>query len=138
MCAGGGVVNQIIEWLAVSGVVLAAFAVVFSYAGDHIGIVAISQHDKIELEKRKASEQLRLIDVVDNPLRIDVMNVGLEEIKIKKLYIGDTSDDSYTITDRYGNSLLVLPKDELVQITPSLSGTGIKIISKNNKIFSFE
>lgn len=130
--------NQIIEWMAISGVVLLAFSLVFSYAGDFLDDSVLSQHDKIEMEKRQAAEQMTLIEVIDNPLRIDVMNIGLEIITIKKLYIDDAADDSYVLIDRYGTFLLNFPRNELVTISPSISGSTVKIITENNKIFSFE
>jgi hypothetical protein len=133
-----GNMNQIIEWMAISGTVLVAFGLVFSFAGDFLDDRVTSQHDKIEIEKRQTSEQIKLIEVMDNPLRIDVMNIGLDAILIKKLYIDGIADESYLLSDRYGDALLDFPMNELVTITPSIPGNNVKIITENNKIFSFE
>ncbi len=138
MYGGCGNMNQIIEWMAISGTVLVAFGLVFSFAGDFLDDTVTSQHDKIEIEKRQASEQIKLIEVMNNPLRIDVMNIGLDAILIKKLYIDGIADESYLLSGRYGDALLDFPRNELVTITPSIPGNNVKIITENNKIFSFE
>ena len=81
------------------------------------------------MKKGQTSEQIKLIEVMDNPLRIDVMNIGLDAILIKKLYIDGIADESYLLSDMYGNTLLDFPRNKLVTITPSFKTENLVIFS---------
>ncbi|MCJ8307364.1 MAG: hypothetical protein HRU07_09985 [Nitrosopumilus sp.] len=130
--------NQLLDYLLIAGIIVVAGVGTFSFSENYLNVEMTSQHDKIDLEKKQSSEQVKLIEVIQAPLRIDVMNTGLDVIEIKKLFVDGVSDDGYSITDRFGSIIADMPRNEIVTITPSINGSDIKIISKNNKIFSFQ
>lgn len=73
---------------------------------------------------------MTIIDLLDNPLRIDILNTGEDQIIIKKMYVDGILDDSYTIN---GIQTSIIPLDEIVVIYPTdTNGKIIKIITENN------
>ncbi len=85
--------------------------------------------------KNQASESIKLIEIVNNPLRIDLVNDGVNTIVIKKLFINGIVDDSYLI-DGITNSTDIV-KGKVVRITPNLTGSKISILTENYKSFDF-
>jgi len=130
--------NQILQYVILAGVVGISATAVFVYTNESLYNETISQHDKIEIEKKQASEYLKLIEIIDSPLRIDVINLGSDVVTIKKLFIDGVIDDSYRIDDVDTSDIV---QNKVVRITPSLMGSSsseISIISENYKVFDFE
>ncbi len=127
--------NQILQYVILSGIVGISASAVFIHTNESLYHEVTSQRDKIEIEKKQSSEHLKLIEIIDNPLRIDVMNLGTDTITIKKLFINGVIDNSYLI-DGVDTSDII--QNKVVRITPSISGSEISIISENYKVFDFE
>ena len=127
--------NQILQYVLLAGVVGISASAVFVYVNESLYYETISQHDKIEIEKKQSTEYLKLIEIIDSPLRIDVMNLGEDTINIKKLFIDGVIDDSYLIDGVVTSNIT---KNKVVTITPSISGSTISIISENYKVFDFK
>ena len=136
----GRTLNQILEWIVIAGMVTVTFGIVVVYTQNTLQVESVSQYDKVEMQKKYASEQLKLIDIIENPvLRIDVMNQGTDAIIIKKLFIDGNPDESYVIYDTNTlESLTDIPQSKIIAIEPAIQGTSITIITENNKKFSFE
>ena len=91
------------------------------------------------MQKKYSAEALQLIDIIDSPLRIDVINQGENTIVIKKLFVDGILDDNYITYD--GNTLessYHIPHGTIIVIEPSIIGGTITIITENDKKFSFE
>jgi len=127
--------NQILQYVILAGVVGISASVVFVHVNESLYYETISQYDKIEIEKKQSSEHLKLIEIIDSPLRIDVMNLGADVITIKKLFIDGVIDESYLIDGVVSSNIT---KNKVVTITPSISGDTISILSENYKVFDFE
>ncbi len=127
--------NQILQYVILSGIVGISASAVFVHVNEELYSETISNHDKIEIEKKQSSEHLKLIEIINNPLYIDVMNLGTDTITIKKLFIDGVIDESYLIDGVVTSDIV---KNKVVRITPSISGSEISIISKNYKVFDFE
>jgi len=63
------------------------------------------------------------------------MNLGVDTIIIKKIFIDGIIDDSYLID---GMITTNITQNKVVRITPSLTGSTISILSENYKVFDFE
>ena len=87
--------NHTIEYLLVSAFAVSGAYLAYDYTINNSEITFTSQYDKIESSKKQAGEFLTIIDVLDNPLRIDVLNTGDDTIVIKKLYVDGILDESY-------------------------------------------
>ena len=126
--------------VGIAGMVTVTFGIVVVYTQNTLQVESVSQYDKVEMQKKYASEQLKLIDIIENPvLRIDVMNQGTDAIIIKKLFIDGNPDESYVIYDTNTlESLTDIPQSKIIAIEPAIQGTSITIITENNKKFSFE
>ena len=123
-------VNTYIEYILVGAFVLFGSYLAYDYAINDAEIIFTSQYDKIESEKKQARELLTIIDLLDSPLRLDVLNTGEDEIAIKKLYVDGILDESYTINGIQTN---IIPLDEMTVIYPTdTTGNTIKIITENN------
>ena len=116
-------------------VIVDAFNKVFVHVNESLYYTTISQHDKIEIEKKQSTEYLKLIEIIHNPLRIDVINLGSDIITIKKLFVNGIIDDSYLIDGIVSSNIT---KNKVVRITPSLAGYITSILTKNYKVFDFE
>ena len=130
--------NQILQYIILAGVVGISASAVFVHVSESLYYEVTSQHDKIEIEKKQSSEYLKLIEIIDNPLRIDVINLGSDTITIKKLFIDGVIDESYLI-DGISSSDII--QNNVIRITPSIAGSSnseISIISENYKVFDFE
>ncbi len=127
--------NQILQYVILAGVVGISASAVFVYTNESLYNETISQYDKIEIEKKQSTEHLKLIEIIDNPLYVDVMNLGIDTIIIKKLFIDGIIDDGYLIDDVVTTNII---QNKVVRITPSISGDTISIISENYKVFDFE
>jgi len=130
--------NQILQYVILAGVVGISASAVFVHVNESLYNETISQHDKIEIEKKQSSEYLKLIEIIDNPLRIDVINLGSNTITIKKLFIDGIIDDSYRIDGVIQSDII---QNKVVRITPSISGSSnseISILSENYKVFDFK
>lgn len=123
--------------MILAAVLTVIFGGMFYYFGENLNIDVESQKDKADLLKRQAAEQLKLIDVMNSPLKVDVMNVGLEPIIIKQVFV-DGNTASFTLTDMYGTTVTELDVNKIITVTPSITGTELQIITENNKIFSFD
>jgi len=127
--------NQILQYVILSGIVGFSASAVFVHVSESLQYETISQRDKIEIEKKQSSEYLKLIEIIDNPLRIDVMNLGAGVVTIKKLFVDGEIDNSYLID---GVDTADIVQNKVVRITPSITGSTISIISENYKVFDFE
>jgi len=127
--------NQILQYVILSGIVGISASAVFIHVNESLYYEVTSQHDKIEIEKKQSTEHLKLIEIINTPLRIDVINLGADVVTIKKLFIDGVIDDSYMIDDVVSSNIT---KNKVVTITPSLTGSTISIISENYKVFDFE
>ena len=128
--------NQILQYVILAGVVGISASAVFVHVNESLNYETISQHDKIEIAKKQSSEHLKLIEIINSPLRIDVINLGVDTISIKKLFIDEKIDNSYRIDDDVNTFDIV--QNKVVRITPSLTGSTISIISENYKVFDFK
>jgi len=103
---------------------------VYDYTINSSEVIFTSQYDMIESKKEQAGEFLTIIDLLDNPLRIDVLNTGENEIIIKKIYVDGILDEAYTIN---GIQTSIIPLNEITVIYPTdIHGEIIKIITENN------
>ncbi len=127
--------NQILQYVILSGIVGISASAVFVHVNESLYSETTSQHDKIEIEKKQSSEHLKLIEIINNPLYIDVMNLGTDTITIKKLFIDGVIDEGYLIDGEITSDII---QNKVVRITPSISGDIISIISENYKVFDFE
>jgi len=127
--------NQILQYVILTGIVGISATAVFAHMNESLYNETKSQYDKIEIEKKQASEYLKLIEIIDNPLYIDVINLGTDVIVIKKLFIDGVIDDSYLIDGDISSDII---QNKIVRITPSIMGDKISIISENYKVFDFE
>jgi len=127
--------NQILQYVILSGVVGISASAVFVHVNEELYNEVTSNHDKMEIEKKQSSEHLKLIEIIDSPFYIDVINLGADVVTIKKLFVDGVVDDSYLI-DGISSSDIV--QNKVVTITPSISGSKISIISENYKVFDFE
>ena len=127
--------NQILQYVILAGVVGISASAVFVHVDESLYHEITSNHDKIEIEKKQSTEYIKLIEIIDSPLRIDVINLGGDTIIIKKLFIDGNIDDSYLIDGVVTSNIT---KNKVVTITPSISGSTISIISENYKVFDFE
>lgn len=137
MHSGGRSMDQMMQYMILAAVLTVIFGGMFYYFGENLNIDVESQKDKADLLKRQAAEQLKLIDVMNSPLKVDVMNVGLEPIIIKQVFV-DGNTASFTLTDMYGTTVTELDVNKIITVTPSITGTELQIITENNKIFSFD
>jgi len=126
--------NQILQYVIISGVVGISASAVFVHVNESLYNEVTSNHDKMEIEKKQSTEYLKLIEIIDSPLRIDVINLGADTVTIKKLFIDGVIDDSYLIDDVITSNII---QNKVVRITPSISGSTISIISNNYKVFDF-
>ena len=127
--------NQILQYIILAGVVGISASAVFVHVNESLYNETISQHDKIEIEKKQSTEYLKLIEIIDSPLRIDVINLGADTIIIKKLFIDGVIDNSYLIDGVVSSNIT---QNKVVAITPSLAGDIISILTENYKVFDFE
>ncbi len=127
--------NQILQYVILAGVVGISANAVFVHTNESLYNETMSNHDKMEIEKKQSSEHLKLIEIIDNPLYVDVMNLGSNTITIKKLFIDGMIDDSYLIDGVISFDIM---QNKVVRITPSISGDTISIISENYKVFDFK
>ncbi len=127
--------NQILQYVILSGIVGISATAVFVHVNESLYNEGMSTHDKMEIEKKQSSEHLKLIEIIDSPLYIDVMNLGTNTITIKKLFIDGVIDEGYLIDGEDTSDII---QNKVVRITPSISGNVISIISENYKVFDFE
>jgi len=127
--------NQILQYVILSGIIGISASAVFVHVNEELYNEVTSTHDKIEIEKKQSSEYLKLIEIIDSPFYIDVMNLGSDTITIKKLFIDGVIDDSYLID---GEVTFDIIQNKVTRITPSISGSTISILSENYKVFDFE
>jgi len=127
--------NQILQYIILTGVVGISASAVFVHVSESLYYETMSNHDKIEIEKKQSSEYLKLIEIIDSPLYIDVINLGTDVITIKKLFINGIVDDNYLVD---GVVTSDITQNKVVRITPSISGSTISILSENYKVFDFE
>lgn len=123
--------NQILQYVILTGIVGISASAVFVHVNEELYNETMSQHDKIEIEKKQSTEHLKLIEIIDSPLRVDVMNFGSNTITIKKLFIDGIVDDAYLINNITSSDII---QNKVVRITPSLVGDTISIISENYKV----
>ena len=122
--------NHTIEYLLVSAFAVSGAYLAYDYTINNSEITFTSQYDKIESNKKQAGELLTIIDLLDNPLRIDVLNTGDDTIVIKKLYVDGILDERYTINDIQTD---IIPLNKMTVIYPTnINGDIIKIITQNN------
>jgi len=122
--------NHTLEYLLMGAFALSGSYLVYDYTINSSEVTFTSQYDMIESDKKQAGELLTIIDLLDNPLRIDVLNTGEDEIIIKKMYVNGILDEIYTIN---GNQTDIIPLNEITIIIPTnASGKTIKIITEHN------
>lgn len=126
--------NQILQYVILAGISGVVFSAVLVHFTETLQLETISQHDKNEIEKKRVSEYLKVIDIMENPLRIDVINLGSSDVIIKKLFVGGIIDDNYTINGNYSKNII---PDKIITIKPSIMGDTILLISENYKKFEF-
>jgi len=128
--------NQYLQIISIIGIGGGFFIGVGYYAENNIENSILSQQDKIEISKNYAGEHIKLIEVTHSPLRVDVVNIGVDIIEIKSLFVDGVEDDNFTID---GEISVEIEQKQVITIEPSISsGTIIKIITENNKLFNFE
>ena len=126
--------NHTLEYLLIGAFALTGAYLAYDYTISSSEIIFTSQYDQIQSEKRKAGEFLTIIDLLNDPLRIDILNTGENKIIIKKMYVDGILDESYTIN---GNQTDTIPLNEIVIIhLTNTDGNIIKIITENNNEYS--
>jgi len=128
----GKSLNQILQYVILIGMSGIVFSVVFAHFSESLQLESISQQDRNEIEKKHTAEYLKTIEIMENPLRIDLINLGSDDIVIKKLFVGGVIDSNYLIDGDYSNYIII---NKIVTITPSLTGESISLISENYKNF---
>lgn len=122
--------NHLIEYLLVSTAVLTGTIVVVDYTINNFGVTFTSYYDVIEKEKNKKLEMLKIIEFFKTPvLRVDVINVGSNDIIIKKIFVDGIEDNSFSID---GINSKIISLNQIISIEPSINGDTIKIITENN------
>ena len=122
--------NHTLEYLLMGAFALSGAYLVYDYTISNSEVTFTSQYDMIESEKKQAGEFLTIIDLLDNPLRIDMLNTGEDEIIIKKMYVDGILDETYTINDEQTD---IIPLNEITVIYPTdTDGQTVKIITENN------
>ena len=122
--------NHTLEYLLMGAFALSGAYLVYDYTISNSEVTFTSQYDMIESEKEQAGEFLTIIDLLDSPLRIDVLNTGEDKITIKKMYVDGILDEAYTINDEQTD---IIPLNEIVVIYPTnTDGKAVKIITENN------
>lgn len=128
--------NHLIEYLLVSAAVLTGMTFTVDYVINNFNVNFTSYYDIIESEKSKKLEILKIIDFFETPmLRVDVINVGNDNIIIKKIFVDGVEDESFNID---GIDSKIIPLNEIISIEPSISGQRIKIITENNNEYDLE
>jgi len=122
--------NHLIEYLLVSAAVLTGTTFTVDYVINNFDVNFTSYYDMMENEKSKKLEILKIIDFFETPaLRVDVINVGSDNIIIKKIFVDGIEDNSFSIG---GVDSRIIPLKRIVSIEPSINGQRIKIITENN------
>ena len=122
--------NHLIEYLLISTAVLTGTIVTVDYVINNFDVNFTSYYDIIEKEKSKKLEILKIIEFFETPvLRVDVINIGNEDIIIKKIFVDGIEDNSFSI-DGINNK--IIPLNQIISIEPSINGDTIKIITENN------
>lgn len=122
--------NHLIEYLLVSTAVLTGTIVTVDYVINNFDVNFTSYYDIIEKEKSKKLEILKIIEFFETPvLRVDVINIGNEDIIIKKIFVDGIEDNSFSID---GINSKIIPLNQIMSIEPSINGDTIKIITENN------
>lgn len=131
----GEIMNHIMETVIVGAMILTGLYVTFDYAQKHLDITFTSYHDIIELEKNKAGEMLKIIEIFHNPLMADVLNIGESDIIIKKMFVDGIVDETFSIN---GENTNVIPLKIITTIIPTNSnGKTMKIITEYKNEFEF-
>ena len=122
--------NHLIEYLLVSTAVLTGMVVTVDYIINNFDVNFTSHYDMIKNEKNKKLEMLKIIEFFETPvLRVDVINVGNEDIIIKKIFVDGIEDNSFNID---GVNSKIISLNQVISIEPSINGDTIKIITENN------
>ena len=122
--------NQVIEYLLISTAVLTGMIVTVDYVINNFDVNFTSHYDMIENEKNKKLEMLKIIEFFETPvLKVDVINVGNEDIIIKKIFVNGIEDNSFTID---GIDSKIISLNQIISIEPSINGQRVKIITENN------
>jgi len=133
----GGTLNQILQTLLILGIITLVSTIAFNYAQNNLEGKIISQHDKMQNEKNQSIEEINMIEVMQSPLRVDIVNIGLDTIFVKKVFVDGIDDVGYYLTDNTG-VVTSIEQNQITTINFSLSGNNVKLITTNNKVFSFE
>ena len=122
--------NHLIEYLLVSTALLTGTIVTVDYVINNFDVNFTSYYDIIEKEKSKKLEILKIIEFFETPvLRVDVINIGNEDIIIKKIFVDGIEDNSFSID---GVNSKIISLNQIISIEPSINGQRIKIITENN------
>lgn len=126
--------NQILSFVIISALTLVGATVVTIYVEEHMEITFESRKDAIENQKLKQGEILKLIDVLNDPLELDVMNLGSMPISVKRIFVDGTEDTDYIVKTESGE---IMP-DNITRIIMSIDGENIVLISENNIQYNFK
>jgi len=125
----------ILQTVLVGAALLIGSAGSVYYANQHYDNMFISEYDIRETQMNRAEEMLQMIDVFDNPTRIDVLNNGESDIVIDKIFVDGVLDETYTINDVSDN---VLSVGEIMIILPTdTDGNTVLIITENKNSYTF-
>lgn len=126
--------NQILSFVIISALTLVGATVVTIYVEEHMEITFESRKDAIENQKLKQGEILKLIDVLNDPLGLDVMNLGSMPISVKRIFVDGIEDTDYIVKTESGE---IMP-DNITRIIMSVDGENIVLISENNIQYNFK
>lgn len=126
--------NQILSFVIISALTLVGATVVTIYVEEHMEITFESRKDAIENQKLKQGEILKLIDVLNDPLGLDVMNLGSMPINVKRIFVDGIEDTDYIVKTESGE---IMP-DNITRIIMSVDGENIVLISENNIQYNFK
>lgn len=126
--------NQILSFVIISALTLVGATVVTIYVEEHMEITFESRKDAMDNQKLKQGEILKLIDVLDDPLGLDVMNLGSMPISVKRIFVDGIEDTDYIVKTESGE---IMP-DNITRIIMSVDGENIVLISENNIQYNFK
>lgn len=126
--------NQILSFVIISALTLVGATVVVTYVEEHMEITFESRKDAMDHQKLKQGEILKLIDVLNDPVRLDVMNLGSMPISVKRIFVDGTEDTDYIVDTKSGE---IMP-DGITRIIMSIDGENIVLISENNIQYNFK
>ncbi len=128
--------NHTLEVIIISIFTISGATLTTSYVNEDMNITFESQNDIMEKKKSKVGEILKVIEFMSDPLEADVLNGGVDNIIIDKIYVDGVLDESYMVDSQYTN---IISPSKVTRITFGvIDGENISIITENKNIYNLE